>query len=1525
MSRITHAAQQPSRLVRRQRLSVLAALLALLGMLVPFAPAAQAVDSPQGRLVSDQPANGTPHVLDGGVYSIAQVGGTIVLGGTFSSARNDSSQTTVARHGLLAFDANTGTISTTFVPEPNGNITTVVPAGDGTSVYVAGSFSSIGGVARSNLARIRVSDGAVITAFNAGTVSGNVKDLRLQDGRLWLAGAFTHVNGHAQKGLATVDAATGAFLPYMGLGIAGVHNGGYTTVSKIDISPDGSRLVAIGNFDTLDGVKNHQMFLLDLSGGTAAPTSFHTSFYESTCSRSFDSYMRDLDFSPDGSFFVVSTTGAYGGAESACDQTSRWETGATGANVRPSWTDYTGGDTTYAVLITDSAVYTGGHARWQNNAYAGDQAGPGAVARPGIAALDPINGLPLSWNPTRTRGVGVFDFMVTSQGLWVASDTDRIGAYRYHGRIALMPLAGQVIPAVSTPTLPNDIYVAGGVGAATDPSVLYRVNAGGDTLPASTGIDWDADTSGSPSPYHNPENNRASYSAVGNVDSTVPSGTPRALFDSELWDAAAAPEQTWNFPVDTGTPLQVRLYFANRCTCTSQPGQRKFDVDLEGTRVLDDFDITAAVGTNTGTMRSFDITSDGNVDIDLSHVVENPTISGIEIVRTDLGTAPESTIVRRSYDGGTVGASMVVPTGGIDWNRVRGAFMLNGQLYLAQSDGSFTRRTFNGTSYGSPVAVDTQDELNPLLDWKNDIQSATGMFYDSGRIYFTRSGSSQLYYRYFTPESDVVGTKRLVASGNVAGIDFAQVRGMFTTGTRLFWAKPDGSLNRIDWQDGDQSDVPVGGTATQVSGPGIDTDIWTSRALFLHQDSDGDPAGQPPVADFTASCTSLTCDFDASGSTATAATITSYSWQFGDGGTASGATPSHTYAGSGTRQVTLQITTSKGEQATTTQDVTVTKTNEAPSASFASSCTQLDCEFDATGSSDPDGDNLTYSWNFGDGQNGTGATPSHSYATAGQRTVTLTVSDGTLTDSTTRQVNPSQAAQGDVAFVDAASTSGNRSTHRVQVPDTVQAGDTLVLFLTTNSTSTTVDDSVAGWTLLESQDGNGIRGRAWTRTATASDAGSNVTVSTSGYAKSVLSVSAYRGAGGADTTVTASASDVVNSASTNHTAPDVNVSTAGSWLVNYWGEKSSGDTTWTPPAGEPVRTTDAAAGGGKASALLSDTDGPIATGTATGRTATTSTSVGRTVMFTVVIAPQGGGSPPANQAPSASFASSCTQLDCEFDATGSSDPDGDNLTYSWNFGDGQNGTGATPSHSYATAGQRTVTLTVSDGTLTDSTTRQVNPSQAAQGDVAFVDAASTSGNRSTHRVQVPDTVQAGDTLVLFLTTNSTSTTVDDSVAGWTLLESQDGTGIRGRAWTRTATASDAGSNVTVSTSGYTKSVLSVSAYRGAGGADTTVTASASDGGYSGDTTQTAPDVAVSTAGSWLVNYWGEKSSSDTTWTPPAGQPVRTTDAASGGGKTSALLSDSDGPVATGTATGRTATTANPVGRTVTFSLVIAPQ
>jgi PKD repeat protein len=78
---------------------------------------------------------------------------------------------------------------------------------------------------------------------------------------------------------------------------------------------------------------------------------------------------------------------------------------------------------------------------------------------------------------------------------------------------------------------------------------------------------------------------------------------------------------------------------------------------------------------------------------------------------------------------------------------------------------------------------------------------------------------------------------------------------------------------------------------------------------------------------------------------------------------------------------------------------------------------------------------------------------------------------------------------------------------------------------------------------------------------------------------------------------------------------------------------------------------------------------------------------------TTIIIYQDG--PPGNQPPVASFTYNCTELLCDFDASGSSDPDGNISSFVWDFGDGNTGSGVTLSHTYS-EGTYTVVLTVTD-------------------------------------------------------------------------------------------------------------------------------------------------------------------------------------------------------------------------------------
>jgi hypothetical protein len=91
--------------------------------------------------------------------------------------------------------------------------------------------------------------------------------------------------------------------------------------------------------------------------------------------------------------------------------------------------------------------------------------------------------------PGRDRGVGVFALVATDHGLWIGSDTERIGRYEHHGRIAFMPLAGGTeVPEPRVGTLPGDLFRLGLDGTMTRSP--FSGTAAGPSSPAATGIDW---------------------------------------------------------------------------------------------------------------------------------------------------------------------------------------------------------------------------------------------------------------------------------------------------------------------------------------------------------------------------------------------------------------------------------------------------------------------------------------------------------------------------------------------------------------------------------------------------------------------------------------------------------------------------------------------------------------------------------------------------------------------------------------------------------------------------------------------------------------------------------------------------------------------------------------------------------------------------------------------------------------------------------------------------------------------------
>ncbi len=142
----------------------------------------------------------------------------------------------------------------------------------------------------------------------------------------------------------------------------------------------------------------------------------------------------------------------------------------------------------------------------------------------------------------------------------------------------------------------------------------------------------------------------------------------------------------------------------------------------------------------------------------------------------------------------------------------------------------------------------------------------------------------------------------------------------------------------------------------------------------------------------------LAVSFSGAGSTGPAGVTLSYAWTFGDGTTGTGITAAHTYTVIGTYLATLTVSGSNGTSNSKTVTITASDNNLPPvavaSATPLSGLSPLLVTFDASLSTDPNGDVLTYAWTFGDGTSGTGAKPTHTYSAAGIFTATVAVSDG---------------------------------------------------------------------------------------------------------------------------------------------------------------------------------------------------------------------------------------------------------------------------------------------------------------------------------------------------------------------------------------------------------------------------------------------------------------------------------------------------------------------------------------------------
>lgn len=414
------------------------AILVALGLSFAGTPSAQAAIT-QSELVIENPVDWTPSLVrvDGEtkpiVEAMAVAGGNAFVGGRFSRLTQGGSA--YNRQNVAMFDASTGTLSSANL-NANNRIRAMVAIGNW--VYIGGQFTDIGGSGKRNLVRVNAFTGAVDPGFTSA-VRGRVNALATSGGRLFVGGTFT-------KKLVQLNPVTGADTNAIDLDIANQlpNSWGGVTIQGIAVNPAATKLVATGNFMSVEGQVRHRLFVADVSTNVATLDPWYYDGFLKQCATDNPRRVAQLygvDFSPDGRYFSVAATGQIPRSGdlfvNVCDAVGRF---ALADDSRPQWINYTGGDSVWAVADVGIAVYTQGHFQWLDNPYGfASRDGGGAARRVGVGAIDPVTGDALPWDPRKPSSIGGKVLVPTENGLWVPSDSLTFAGEPRRG-IAFVPL-----------------------------------------------------------------------------------------------------------------------------------------------------------------------------------------------------------------------------------------------------------------------------------------------------------------------------------------------------------------------------------------------------------------------------------------------------------------------------------------------------------------------------------------------------------------------------------------------------------------------------------------------------------------------------------------------------------------------------------------------------------------------------------------------------------------------------------------------------------------------------------------------------------------------------------------------------------------------------------------------------------------------------------------------------------------------------------------------------------------------------
>jgi len=422
--------------------------------------------------VQAHPVATTPHLAPNDnpaqqIRQIVQCKGTMFAVGTFTTI--EQGRKSYARHNVVSFSATAPYTVSSWAPVVNGEVNSIAFSGGKCAhAYIGGSFTKINGLASQNIAELSTSTGRVVRAFARGAngTVNTVLGITAPGGgpHILAGGYYTSINGSkANPYMTSLNPVTGMDDRYVNLHISGRYNysgvvPNPTRVFNQALSHNGKLDLVMGDFTSVRRMRRQQIFMLTLGPSRGRVTGWTSPEFDGSdgnlpggypyqCYFDVAYYVRAAAWSPDDSTIYLADTGyrpwnlpATGPRSGLCDSASAWP--ATLTPVLHKWINYTGCDSLYSVAADASTVYFAGHERWSENPNGCDDAGSGAIPAPGIEGLSPKTGL-LTFNPTRARGIGADDMIITAEGLWIASDnwenSNMCGGVKNLAGICLLP------------------------------------------------------------------------------------------------------------------------------------------------------------------------------------------------------------------------------------------------------------------------------------------------------------------------------------------------------------------------------------------------------------------------------------------------------------------------------------------------------------------------------------------------------------------------------------------------------------------------------------------------------------------------------------------------------------------------------------------------------------------------------------------------------------------------------------------------------------------------------------------------------------------------------------------------------------------------------------------------------------------------------------------------------------------------------------------------------------------------------